>query len=220
MDMSALTAKHPPPDIIDPSAVKIWGTKGIHFWALLGAILVKARPTSVLEFGSGRSTTFLADYAVRHQAPFVAIEQSAVWHRKAMSDLRFMDVRGEHVHHVPVVKQPDGSSWYDCGKVEDLIAGRAFDLAFIDGPVGDTRKNARGRAIVAEAARESRLIILDDVHRDYNLAFFKDLTRRFPRRGIFYYKYGKNIIAIGSDEFAPVVQESFKFLRLKSLAEL
>jgi hypothetical protein len=47
----------------DSSDVKIWATKGVHFWTLLGAILLKVRPDSILELGGGRSTTVLADYA-------------------------------------------------------------------------------------------------------------------------------------------------------------
>ena len=203
----------------DPSEVRIWGTKGIHFWALLGAVLVKARPESILELGGGRSTTFLADYAFRARVPCVSIEQSEAWYRKIAADLRFMNVRGQHVHHVPVTRAGDGERWYDLAAVERLVGGRAFDLVFVDGPQGGARRSARGQALVPRAARDARLVVVDDVHRPYNLAFFEDLARRFPPNGRFFlsYGYGSNLLAMATAEWRGVVRSSLRFLDLPVL---
>lgn len=199
----------------DPSAVRIWGTKGISFWALLSAILIKARPTSLLELGSGRSTTFLADYAFRNRAQFVSIEQSEIWHRKAVADLQFMKVKGAHVHHVPI-SQPDGEPpWYDVDEVNRLVGKHAFDFVLVDGPVGDARRSPSGKALIARAARRARLVMVDDVHRHYNDVAFKSLAKRFPRDGIFYYRYGGNLIAMAAaEEWREIVRSAFDFLEL------
>jgi predicted O-methyltransferase YrrM len=199
----------------DPSETTIWSTKGIDFWAFLSAVLLKARPDSLLELGSGRSTTFLADYAYRHRKTLVSIEHSDVWHRKALADLKFMDVKGRHVHHVPMAKSGNGErAWYDVERTKRLIDGRAFDLVFVDGPVGESRRNAAGQAIVAEAARAARIVIVDDVQRPYNQASFEALTQRFPKDGLFYYRYSSNVIAIGTNEFQPIIRSAFEFLGL------
>jgi predicted O-methyltransferase YrrM len=206
----------------DPSEVKIWETKGIHFWTVFGAILVKARPESILEFGGGRSTTLLADYASRARIRSVTIEQSEVWYRKIVSDLQFMSVRGTHVHHVPLTRPDADVPWYDFEAAQRLLGERAFDLVFVDGPVGESRRNRRGQALVAKAARDARLIVVDDLHRPYNLAYFNELTARFPAHGRLFHRYpvGQNVIGIGAGEWAGLVRSCFEFLEIPFSTEL
>ncbi|MBA3519429.1 MAG: class I SAM-dependent methyltransferase [Rhizobiales bacterium] len=208
------TAAPEPASEPDPSNMLIWGTKGVPFWALLGAILVKARPESILELGSGRSTTFLADYAFRAGVRCVSIEQSGIWHRKVTNDLRFMNVIGNYVHHVPVSRAAGGQAWYDLEKMERLIRSQAFDLVFVDGPQGGARRSRSGQALLRRAARNSRLIIVDDVHRPYNLAFFNELAARFPEDGRFFYRYKNNFVAIAADEWRSLVRSCFDFLEM------
>jgi hypothetical protein len=198
----------------DPGETKIWATKGLAFWALLSAILVKTRPESLLELGSGRSTTFLADYAFRWRKPLVSVEQSEVWWRKAVADLRFMHVRGEHVHHVPVVKPRGEPPWYHLETMRRLLDGRRFDFVFVDGPQGGARRSPSGQAMVLEATEAARLIIVDDVHRPYNLELFEQLAERMPPEGRFFYRYGDNVLAIAADEHRTVVEACFRFLEL------
>jgi hypothetical protein len=204
----------PGPSPPDPSEVPIWGTKGIHFWALLSAIMVRTRPTSLLEFGGGRSTTFLADYAYRARIPCVSIEQSDIWHRKIVSDLRFMNVRGNYVHHVPIAPTPNGEAWYDLPQMAQILGRRAFDLVFLDGPQGSARRSQYGHEVIRDAAREARLIIVDDVQRPYNQAIFEELAARFPADGRFYMAYGSNLLAIGAGEWRDIVRSCFDFLAL------
>jgi hypothetical protein len=206
----------------DPSEVKVWATKGIHFWTVFGAILVKARPESILELGGGRSTTLLADYAFRTRIRSITIEQSEVWYRKIVSDLQFMSVRGTHVHHVPVTRPDKDWPWYDFEATQRLLGERTFDLVSVDGPVGDARRNRRGQALVAKAARDARLIVVDDLHRPYNLDYFNELTARFPAHGRFFHHYGGggNVIGIGAGEWAGLVRSCFEFLEIPFSTEL
>lgn len=210
----------PTADLLDPSSseVKIWATKGVHFWTLLGAILIRTRPDSILELGGGRSTTVLADYAFRSRVRCVSVEQSDLWFRKIVSDLGFMHVRGVHVHHVPVTRLPGEAPWYDFQAMEKLLGGRAFDFVLVDGPQGGARRNPRGQALIAKAARDARILMVDDVHRPYNLACFEDLAARFPPDGRFFYRYGRNLIAIGAGECREAVRSCFDFLGLPYLA--
>lgn len=205
-EMSALRSEAPD--------VPIWSTKGVPFWALLSAILVKAQPKSILELGSGRSTTFLADYAFRARIRCLSIEQSEIWHRKVSNDLRFMHVLGDYVHHVPVTRPAGRQAWYDLERMQQLIRRRAYDLVFVDGPQGGARRSRSGQALLKRASRNSRLIIVDDVHRAYNLTFFNELAARFPEDGRFFYRYNKNCVAIAADEGRNVVRSCFDFLDL------
>jgi hypothetical protein len=204
----------PSSEAADPSSVRLWGTKGIAFWALLSAVLIKARPESILELGGGRSTTFLADYAFRHRKRCVTVEESEVWFRKISDDLRFMGVRGSYVHHVPIASG-DPPVWYEEEAARRAIGGRPYDMLFLDGPQGAGRRNRRGQAIVERVSRDARLIIVDDVHRPYNAEVFRRLAARFPPQGLFYYAYGRNWLAMGAaEEWANLVASCFAFLDL------
>lgn len=197
---------------VDPENTRIWCTKGVSFWALLSAILIKTRPNSILELGGGRSTTFLADYACRFQKEGMTFEESKVWHRKITDDLKFMDLQGYAVHLAPLTTEAE--PWYDFDVVESLIGRRAFDLVFVDGPARMSHRcNWRGQSIIRTAARDARLIICDDVQEPHDLDFFYELTRRFPANGKFFYHYGSNVIAIaGATEWADVIRDCFEFL--------
>jgi hypothetical protein len=206
---------------VDPAAVKVWSTKGIAFWTLLGAILLRAGPTSILEFGGGRSTTVLADYAVRRRVPLLSIEQSAEWQRKIEDDLRFMHIhRPGIVHHVPLAPTAaPGPGWYDLARTRALLGGRAFDLVFLDGPQGGARRNPEGQELVAEASREARLIIVDDVHRPYNMQVFRRLTERMGPRSRFYMSYGNNLIGLASEAWEQILRTSLRHLELPILKQ-
>jgi hypothetical protein len=205
------------PPVGEPA--RIWATKGIGVWAFLSALLVKLQPESILELGSGRSTTFLADYAFRYRKRCVSIEQDAVWYRKVTEDLRFMNLRGTHVHHVPL-DTTMSPPWYDRTTLAAAMGGGSYDLVFIDGPQGAGRRNAEGRAFLRQAAREARLLIVDDVHRPYNLAFFTTLAKRHGPDGTFFHAYGHNVIGFSAaPAWRATLRECFDFLGLAWTAE-
>ncbi len=191
---------------------KVWATKGIAFWAVLSSILVKAQPDSLLELGSGGSTTFLADYAFRYRKRFASIEQDAAWHAKVVEDLRCMNVKGAYVHHVPL-DAAETPPWYDRARLQAAAGDKPWDLVFVDGPQGAGRRNAEGRKVIRRAARAARLLIVDDVHRPYNLALFEALSRqRFGGDAVFH-RYANNAIAIAAtEEWRGIVTGCFDFL--------
>lgn len=210
----ALPATEAPPAPGAPQGPgRVWATKGIAFWAVLSAILVKARPESLLELGSGRSTTFLADYAFRFRKRFVSIEQDAAWHAKVAEDLRCMNVKGSYVHHVPLDTR-ETPPWYDREKLAAATGDKAFDLVFVDGPQGAGRRNPEGRKAVRRACRAARLIIVDDVHRPYNLTMFRELAqKRFPTGGVAYHRYANNVIGLAAaEEWKGLLTGCFDFL--------
>lgn len=152
------------------AGVQTWGTKSFEFWTLLSAALWLVRPRSVVELGSGRSTQYLADYAMKESIPFVSIEQAAGWARRVRRGLAAGLVAGDVVHYVPVA--PHG--WYDRDRLDSLVRVPCEAL-FVDGPVGAqeglghaVRDNDVARAWFRQMAPHLRLLIVDDVNREDN----------------------------------------------------
>lgn len=196
--------------------VPIWATKGIEFWTLLSMILLRARPENLLEFGGGRSSTLLADYAHRFRKTYFCIEQSEHWAEKIRSDLRHMGIGSSGIRHAPVVPMPKGPNWYDPEQVRSVIGDHAFDLVFVDGPSGGGRNSPAGCDIIAHAARSARLAIVDDLQRPVCLKFFDRLAGRSPPHAQFYFIYRNQAIGLVSEPWAPIVSQSFDFLGLRA----
>lgn len=211
--MNAVTTPDAEESTSSGGSSRVWATKGADFWALLSALLIKTRPETLLEFGGGRSTTFLADYAWRYEKRLITVEQSEEWFKKISEDLRFMGIGRAMVRHVPVEEgvQP---TWYNLGRTQRLINRDKWDFVFVDGPNRRARSHPEGQKLVVHAARDARLVIVDDVHRPYNLQNFLDIAERFAPADRFYYAYGRNRLAIGAGEWAPIVRSCFDFLGL------
>jgi hypothetical protein len=158
--------------------VQTWGTKSFEFWTLLVSALWLVRPRSIVELGSGRSTQYLADYAMKEAIPFVSVEQARGWARRVKRGLAVGLVTGDFVHHVPL--GPDG--WYDVERLDALVRPPC-DCLYVDGPVGSqeglgraSRDGEVARSWLARAARSTRLLVVDDVHRDENLGLLRLLA--------------------------------------------
>jgi hypothetical protein len=150
--------------------VQTWGTKSFEFWTLLATTLWIVRPQSILELGSGRSTSYLGDYAQKEGARFVSIEQNRGFVRRVRIALRAGFVDPGCVHHVPV---RDG--WYDLERVR-AVTPRPCELLFVDGPVGEqeslgaaTRSDEAAVRWLLELAAETRAVVVDDLQRPENV---------------------------------------------------
>src|SRR4051812_1432322 len=108
-----------------------WGTKSFECWTLLLAALRLTEPRTLVELGSGRSTTYLAEYALKHEARLVSVEQSAAFARKLRRGLRWSFVPADVVRHVPL----DDDGWYAAGALAALGA-LPCDCLYVDGPTG------------------------------------------------------------------------------------
>lgn len=155
----------------------LWGTKSFEFWTVLMAALALVRPRSILELGSGRSTSYLAEYALKQGVPLASIEQSRAYWRHVRRGLAnsFLDPR--YVHYVPL----DESRWYDVARLEAVVP-RPCECLFIDGPVGvqeelgpGRRDSPHARRWLEEIMRSCRLVVFDDVHRRSNLKLLREL---------------------------------------------
>jgi predicted O-methyltransferase YrrM len=150
--------------------VQTWGTKSFEFWTLLAATLWIVRPQSILELGSGRSTSYLGDYAQKEGARFVSVEQNGRFARRVRFALRAGFVDPGSVHHVPV-----RGGWYDLDRVR-AVAPRPCDLLFVDGPVGEQesigaakRSDEAAVSWLLELAAETQALVVDDLQRPDNV---------------------------------------------------
>ena len=153
--------------MIDPEELyykgKLWGTKDHRFWCLLSNLLVQCKPSSILELGSGRSTTFFAEYATMSGIKFVSIEESVDWYAETYRNLQMMFLPGTYVKHVPV---DPATAWYNRELIENALDIDAYDLVMIDGPSGRSIRDQRGNEILDMAMRKARMVIVDDTNRE------------------------------------------------------
>jgi hypothetical protein len=156
--------------------VQTWGTKSFEFWTLLAATLWLVRPRSILELGSGRSTSYLGDYAQKEDAIFVSIEQNRRFARRMRLGLRAGFVDPRFVRHVPL-----RGEWYDLERVQAL-APQPCELMFVDGPVGKqeslgqaTRTDPDAVDWLRSIAPEWHALVIDDLQRPDNVRLADEL---------------------------------------------
>jgi hypothetical protein len=165
------------PRLKQASGLRTFGTKSFEFWTLLAVTLWSVRPRSVLELGSGRSTSYIGEYAMKEGVPFVSVEQNRRWARRIRLALRAGLVDGSCVKHVPV-----RGDWYDAGRL-DVLAPSRCEMVFVDGPVGvqeslggADRAGVTARRWLTRIAMDARVVVVDDVHRSANLVLADELA--------------------------------------------
>jgi hypothetical protein len=184
-------------------AVHQWGTKSFEFWTLEQVVLSLVRPASIVEFGSGRSTSHLAEYAMKKDATYVSVEQNRAYARKIKRGLRNSFLDPAFVHHVSLAD--DG--WYDGEALQRLIKF-VPDLLFIDGPVGTdagfgpgSRVSWRGRRWYKSVVPDVKVLIMDDLQSQSNFEMFRDLLAGMSDRMTLYMAYEplpgyQNVLAV------------------------
>lgn len=162
---------------LQPIGVQTWGTKSFEFWTLLGVMLWSVRPESILELGSGRSTSYLGDYAQKEGAALVSIEQNRFFAYRVQVALRAGFVNPRFVHHVPV-----RGNWYDLAVVQRL-APEPCQFLFVDGPVGEQESRGSGVRTERQAvqwlssiAAGLRALVVDDLQRPVNVGLAHQLA--------------------------------------------
>jgi hypothetical protein len=175
--LARIPGAHRVPRIRQLLGLRTFGTKSFEFWTLLGVVLWSIRPGSIVELGSGRSTLYIADYAMKEGLPFVSIEQNRRWARRIRLALRAGLVDPGCVHHVPVI-----GDWYEPARLDRLVPSRC-EMVFVDGPVGvqeflgsGDRAGTTARLWLTRIAATARIIVVDDVQRPENLVLCDELA--------------------------------------------
>jgi predicted O-methyltransferase YrrM len=171
----------------------VWGTKGFEFWTLLSLLLLRARPKNILELGSGRSTSVLADYAHSYGGNLTSLETDEGWYNKAVLDITCLGIGRDQVHLIPL---RGGAGWYDLDQFRKITKSEtAFDFVFIDAP-NDARGHSEGYRDdpdglkeIKACSRECQIMIVDDVHRRHVLETVDEMLSEPDDFEKYYYNY-------------------------------
>jgi hypothetical protein len=202
----------------------VWGTKGFKFWTWLSAILLEAKPSGILELGSGRSTITFAEYAKLAGATFLSIETQPFWLEKAKMELTLASLPPNCVRLVPI---DQASKWYDASNFLDAVKPmQHIDMMLVDAPnevdgasIG-WRNSKPGIEILREIARTCDLVIIDDVHRKHVFETIDDVLEDPDAFTRYFYEYRVNdatmnalvLCARKQSRFAHAVESSANFL--------
>ncbi len=143
---------------------KPWKTKPLEFWTLLNLILLKTKPSSILELGSGKSTYFLYEYASQNNINLQSIEHNKSYFNYLSKILNsFFGKNLNYLKFVPII-----GDWYDINKINNK-----FDFLFIDGPniisknkiQKSVRNSSKAINFFRNIINQCKIIIIDDTHR-------------------------------------------------------
>jgi hypothetical protein len=176
--------------VVLTTATMHWGTKSFECWTFLLALLALVRPRAIVELGSGRSTSYLTEYAIE--------ERRAIRLHRAEPLLRRQDP-ARPAQQLPerALRAPRAARRRRLLRHGAATPRRRIpcDFLFVDGPVGFDEALGRGRRHVERsvgwlraAAATSRIVMVDDVHRRGNLALFEQLAQG-PGRSALYLSY-------------------------------
>jgi predicted O-methyltransferase YrrM len=130
--------------------------------AFLGALLTRAAPSTIVEFGSGESTIALADWAMQHRSRLISVEHDRSWFERIGSRLSDAQRAVTDLRHAPLRLIRSGLrsflTYEDLPRLSEPLRGAQFVL--LDGP------HMSGREAVFYATLSfcppGALIVLDD----------------------------------------------------------
>jgi hypothetical protein len=144
--------------------------------AFLSELLERLGPSSVVEFGSGRTTELLAQWASRHRATVVSVEHDARWVRRVEQTLS-PEVRGSVslVHHSLALRWAVGKMALTYRNLQDLRRPvEASGLVLLDGPHASGREAVLW--FVLQHAATGATILIDD----YNHYCVREMLAAVP----------------------------------------
>jgi len=203
------------------AGTKMWPTKGYDIWVFLQILLYKIKPSSLIEFGAGRSTNYLAEYALKNNAEFVSIEQNNNYVKKIKNGLTNSMLSDEFIHRVPIVNK---HTWFDTSKLDKIIHFKP-EFVLIDAPGGGLNRGLRncksGNAYIKNLISDAKIVIVDDTHREDVLEASKEFTdSRFSKISMCYnvWENQNNIITFYYlNEYREVVDKIVKFLEIENI---
>ena len=139
---------------------------------ILNDIVINRRRT-VVEFGAGISTLFMARILAQCGGSLVSFEQDANWCRTVQQMLRDAQLGAAfevvHAPLKPCAHALHGAPWYDAEVVDSMLEGRSIDLAVVDGPTAFQPGMASARFPALQALKprlaDAFSIVLDDIGR-------------------------------------------------------
>lgn len=164
--------------ILYPLVLDIWATKSYEVWLILQNLLYLIQPEKLIEFGSGRSTNYLVEYAYKFGKKVLSIEQNYRFYKINNRGLKFSFLPSNIVKYAPIK-----GNWYDEAKVKKYLdAMKGFDFLLYDGPAEFTTANRNSKKfydLVVPALDNIKMIVIDDTHRKESESQAKYLAEKF-----------------------------------------
>ncbi|QLL23800.1 methyltransferase domain-containing protein [Actinobacteria bacterium IMCC25003] len=136
-----------------------------------------AKPSRILDLGSGMSTLVLAKSAP--QATVISIDNSPEYAEKTQKLLASHGISNVEIRVAPLTPHSSGVDWYELSQLHDVSN---IDLLFIDGPPGSKNPKARYPAIAECIAKLSprAVIVIDDAGRDGERDMAQEFAKALP----------------------------------------
>lgn len=140
-------------------------TKNYELWLIIQFLLYSIRPLTLVEFGAGRSTNYLAEYAFKYGARLLSFEQHLFYAYKINLGLKLLFLPWGAVKYAPLK-----NGWYDVRCVQKSLS--QFDnieFLFYDGPTritSEDRSSENFYKYIVPKLGKVKMVVIDDVHRD------------------------------------------------------
>jgi predicted O-methyltransferase YrrM len=144
--------------------LQVWPTKCYEFWLILQQLLYLIKPQTIVEFGAGRSTNYIAEYINKSGGTFISFEQHLYYYFRFNLALSFLFLPWGIVRHAPIK-----GDWYDEKSVSKNLRGITnIDFLFYDGPTAASkgkRDSKKFFSIISNFLNDVKIIVIDDVQR-------------------------------------------------------
>ena len=143
----------------------LWPTKDYEIWLFLQYILFKEKPKKLVEFGSGRSTHYLAEYNQKFGGEFFSLEENFMFVLKNWVGLKFSYLSNFRLFYIPI-----NNNWFCLRKLSKINFIKNADFVFIDAPGGATNIIDKGSRCSEKAINymlknfnTTKTIVIDDL---------------------------------------------------------
>jgi len=151
----------------------LWPTKDYEIWLFLQYILFKEKPKKLVEFGSGRSTHYLAEYNQKFGGDFFSLEENFMFVFKNWIGLKFSYLNNFKLFYVPIK-----NNWFCLKKLSKIKFITNADFVFIDAPGGATNIIDKGSRCSKNAINymlknfsTTETIVIDDLQCEETFIF-------------------------------------------------
>ena len=176
----------------------LWPTKDYEIWLFLQYILFKEKPKKLLEFGSGRSTHYLAEYNQKFGGEFFSIEENFMFVFKNWLGLKISYLSNFRLFYVPIK-----DNWFCLRKLSKINFIINADFLFIDAPGGATNIIDKGSRCSANAINymlknfsRTRTIVIDDLQCEDTFIFSQNFLKNRSDLYFLLLKYRKDRVIL------------------------
>lgn len=197
---------------------RIWTTKSHEFWVFLGALLHRLKPESILEFGSGRSSIYLSEYASKKKMRFVSIDDNEKWVMVDRLIARFGGLENDYFH----VVSHDSNGYYNENEVKKII-NHLPDFVYLDGP-NESRSGLMRHDYTMGLCEQADVIVIDDIqwrHVYDQMEIFKSRGKKRVANIISYDgpHIKQYVCVLVRDDLQPVVDDLLHTLKIEPVKD-